>query len=392
MPGQNFFKLGEALAGGNQSSRDSAFYQGQKAATESQHLSAQTQEALARANSEQIKARAAQKEQDEALKLGENLFTLGVVDTPEKGNALASAMRGGFAKYSDATQGALRLQEKDFRTTLGDPHAPIGDQLAASAGIKGESPTPAISNFNYGETLTPEQRTRFNDFSQPPKFVSAGGVPVNARTGAPVVPVGTVAQNAAAITGAKTEATGLAKRTLDLPAANLRAASSDAKFQGLSDSATTLLKDDKLWEAVGLAKSIAAIPGTEGAYIRAKLNTLKAKVGFAVLQDMRDSSKTGGALGQVSDQENKYLQNAIAALDENLAPADFREQLQVLVDYASGARGRIKQAFVDTYPEIGRAPKPTGAPASGAAPTSKPKTVTQNGFTYTLNEATGEYE
>jgi len=53
------------------------------------------------------------------------------------------------------------------------------------------------------------------------------------------------------------------------------------------------------------------------------LDTIKANVGFDKLQNMRDNSKTGGALGQVSELENKLLQAVNGALD----PAQ-RDQLE----------------------------------------------------------------
>ena len=45
------------------------------------------------------------------------------------------------------------------------------------------------------------------------------------------------------------------------------------------------------------------------------LTTLKANLGFDALQKMRDNSKTGGALGQVSEMENQLLQAINGALN-----------------------------------------------------------------------------
>lgn len=49
--------------------------------------------------------------------------------------------------------------------------------------------------------------------------------------------------------------------------------------------------------------------------IPALAKAIKAKVGFGALQDMRNASPTGGALGQVSNAENELLQAALGSLD-----------------------------------------------------------------------------
>ena len=51
------------------------------------------------------------------------------------------------------------------------------------------------------------------------------------------------------------------------------------------------------------------VPGTEAQATAAKLDTIKANIGFDKLQKMRDASPTGGALGQVSERELGFLQS-----------------------------------------------------------------------------------
>ena len=62
--------------------------------------------------------------------------------------------------------------------------------------------------------------------------------------------------------------------------------------------------------------------------LRNKVDTLKANLSFDRLQKMRDESKTGGALGQVSNIELNLLGSSVAALDPG--SRDFKEQLQVV--------------------------------------------------------------
>lgn len=56
-------------------------------------------------------------------------------------------------------------------------------------------------------------------------------------------------------------------------------------------------------------------PGSPAYKLAATIASVKANLGFDRLQAMRDASPTGGALGQVSDTENKLLQSAVANLD-----------------------------------------------------------------------------
>lgn len=59
----------------------------------------------------------------------------------------------------------------------------------------------------------------------------------------------------------------------------------------------------------------------------AQLDTLKANITFGELTAMREASKTGGALGQVSDKENQKLEAALGALSLKQTPEAFKSQL-----------------------------------------------------------------
>jgi len=78
----------------------------------------------------------------------------------------------------------------------------------------------------------------------------------------------------------------------------------------------------------GLSGSIVSfVPGTDAYDIEAKLETIKAIIGFEKLQEMRNASKTGGALGQVSEMENKLLQSVRGSLKIGQSPDEFLESL-----------------------------------------------------------------
>ena len=74
-----------------------------------------------------------------------------------------------------------------------------------------------------------------------------------------------------------------------------------------------------------------------------------AKGGFQVLQDMRDMSKTGGALGNISDRENTQLKAAFAAIDRKQSADDVRLALNNLILELKGSVERVKDAYDLTY-------------------------------------------
>lgn len=62
------------------------------------------------------------------------------------------------------------------------------------------------------------------------------------------------------------------------------------------------------------------------------LQTLKSNIAFNELTAMREASKTGGALGAVSDKETRLLESALGALDMKQSPANIQKNLQLIIE------------------------------------------------------------
>lgn len=105
------------------------------------------------------------------------------------------------------------------------------------------------------------------------------------------------------------------------------------------DSARTLRKKVSRW-TVGYGSKLAGIPETEAADFKAELDTLIANIAFSELAEMRAASKTGGALGQVSNTELGLLGSVQGALDRNQSPENFAAQLDKII----GSLERWKEA------------------------------------------------
>lgn len=142
-----------------------------------------------------------------------------------------------------------------------------------------------------------------------------------------------------------------------------------ANLDRMIEQAKAVRDDENLSWGTGLTGAIPRnIPGTQTYDWGAKLDTLKSQIGFAVLQNMRDMSKTGGALGQVSERENVYLQQNLAAIDPKQSTGGLKKNLDQVIRYAEGAKSRLRKAYQGTY---GALPD-EGSPAKQAPATAMP--------------------
>lgn len=93
------------------------------------------------------------------------------------------------------------------------------------------------------------------------------------------------------------------------------------------DDIDRLMKGATLPTTGAMGARVANIPGTAAYDIAQALTTVGANISFAQLQQMREASPTGGALGAVSDNEQKLLQNSYAALSQSQSEEQFKTNL-----------------------------------------------------------------
>lgn len=79
-----------------------------------------------------------------------------------------------------------------------------------------------------------------------------------------------------------------------------------------------------------IGSMLAQLPGTGAHDVASMLGTIRANIGFDRLQAMRAASPTGGALGAVSDSENRMLQATLGALEQSQSPQQFATNLRRL--------------------------------------------------------------
>lgn len=88
------------------------------------------------------------------------------------------------------------------------------------------------------------------------------------------------------------------------------------------------LKDRVSGLTVGILGLGKLAPGSFQRDFANDLQTLKSNIAFGELTAMREASKTGGALGQVSNIELGLLESALAGLDQLQSPSNFRKNLE----------------------------------------------------------------
>ena len=86
------------------------------------------------------------------------------------------------------------------------------------------------------------------------------------------------------------------------------------------------------------------IPGSPAYQLNRVLDPIKANIGFAELQAMREASPTGGALGQVAVQELNMLQSVLGSLDNAQSEEQLRGALDSIEKHFTNWKRVVQQA------------------------------------------------
>lgn len=148
---------------------------------------------------------------------------------------------------------------------------------------------------------------------------------------------------------AEKENTRQEKMGAEKRAAKLRLDAIGDQYDRLEKAAKELHDHPGLPRITGVLGSVPDYPGSDAANARARFETLKSQVALSVLQSIRDNSKTGGAVGQVSNFEQKMFQNNLAALANSQDYPSMQAALKQIEDFAAGSRKRMDDAYRTMY-------------------------------------------
>jgi len=121
------------------------------------------------------------------------------------------------------------------------------------------------------------------------------------------------------------------------------------------------------------------VPGTRSYEAWDALETMKNNIAVDELQRMRQSSPTGGAMGNVSDRDIALLTGALGRLEVERDPERLVEDIQNIVSTyqrivgyaqqdAESAEYRAQLRRQRSGASFGPQPRPTPTPAAGAEP------------------------
>jgi hypothetical protein len=92
------------------------------------------------------------------------------------------------------------------------------------------------------------------------------------------------------------------------------------------------------------------ISGAAGRRAKAQYDKVFAKGGFQALQDLKAMSPSGGALGNVSNEEGRRLESStVGGLDRSQSLADVQQGINDYIAEIRGSMKRVSDAYNDTY-------------------------------------------
>lgn len=142
----------------------------------------------------------------------------------------------------------------------------------------------------------------------------------------------------------------LQKRNAALPQAKSSVESFETKTDQFIKDLEKLRDDPGLNQITGPIYGRTPSASREGSRAQSTYNKIFAKGGFQGLQDLREASKTGGALGNVSNEEGRRLEaSVVGGLDRTQHIDDVKAGINALIEDLKVSKARVRNTFDDTY-------------------------------------------
>lgn len=143
-----------------------------------------------------------------------------------------------------------------------------------------------------------------------------------------------------------------AKAEAGKPQAQARAHAAIGKSAQAADMARSLSQHQDVAMATGSIQGRLPTYFSQGARnFETELDTLKTKVFVNAIAEMRELSKTGGALGQVTEREIHKMENSMRNLDLTQDEASMRRNLKLLAGDFDEAQRNIAAAYEQQFGE-----------------------------------------
>ena len=104
-----------------------------------------------------------------------------------------------------------------------------------------------------------------------------------------------------------------------------------------------------LWNITGVIAGSTRSLSADGRAAQALYDKIIAKGGFQSLQDIRNASPTGGALGSISNQEGQQLKASFSEIDQKMDAKDVRAAIDRTIQKVAGSKQRVREGYELTY-------------------------------------------
>ena len=164
---------------------------------------------------------------------------------------------------------------------------------------------------------------------------------------------------------AKTASKLQAEKAAAAPQAKAKMQDTIAGFSNIDEELTKAIGQTSEWTS-GMGSLLNAVPGSDATDLAATLQTIQADSAFSALQNMRENSPTGGALGNVAVEELNLLKAAQAALTQSQSKAQLVNNLKKYQNIRRNGLKRVAAAYEQQYGETLEIPDFGSTEAKGA--------------------------
>lgn len=120
-----------------------------------------------------------------------------------------------------------------------------------------------------------------------------------------------------------------------------------AKKANLEESINEAITLVRGKEGLGWESLLKALPESDANRLKQLLSTIKSNVAFDRLQEMRDNSVTGGALGNVSELEIQLLMDSLAPLGQEQSADELLQSLNSVLRKSHEYFGLAEEGFLE---------------------------------------------
>lgn len=155
---------------------------------------------------------------------------------------------------------------------------------------------------------------------------------------------------------------GIRAREQDQKAADAKAAvakGASNREMMLNNTMAAVDDADKManWRTTGMAGAITRKApgggaGTDALNLANTVKTIQANLSFDELQRMREASKTGGALGAITERELDLLGSTVANLDPNMDSKDLKKALAKVRKHLGTIKTNLAQIDAERPPSL----------------------------------------